>query len=77
MSTIKEKSLFLYTVLSRNVNLVCDRNEHKKRVNVYHIENRFDFQTLTFIHNYCNSNSAYYCIKKEIQGSICLTVDFI
>ncbi len=74
MSEQPEKTLFLFSVLNRNVNFICTRNEAQKYVIA--IAESFDFQTLNFVHNFCNSNSCYYSVKAADNG-VLLTINFI
>lgn len=79
METIAEKTLFLYTVLNKNLDHVCERDENKKTVRVYCW--KFNFQTLTYIHNFCNTNSAFYEVAAretvDNKNQICITITFI
>lgn len=81
METIAEKTLFLFTVLNKNLDHICERDENKKTVRVYCW--KFNFQTLTYIHNFCNTNDAYYELTttQEIEMNtkplICITITFI
>lgn len=83
MQTIAEKTLFLYTVLNKNLDHICERDENKKTVRVYCW--KFNFQTLTYIHNFCNTNAAYYELstpntsvnQEQKYPLICITITFI
>ena len=74
MTQREEKQLFLFTVLDKNPNNICLNDFQKKTVTAK--AEKFDFQTLNFVHNFCNSNSCYYSAIGQ-REEVLLIINFL